>query len=400
MVRYVFVSLCLLLVMIVDIGVFCGGGEKEKQESRKRNTVDKDKASSRSKKIRFDVQQGDVTVSTASSLCSSENAVDIPSSDPTVREAVLPIFTTSGFADSLDTYGQEHVDDDDDERNIQNIMQTLTSQQQQTVCSSNDMLSGTWAPASALDTELDPMRLRLRQLRSYDGGALGMSSLDSTVTTTWPLQSSQAVGGSATTASTWSSSQVQWDHELVALNQRVDGMQQMMQQFISLVTPLMTQLNRQQQSNSRPDQDAPTLPLSTSETDSIRQLPTLTLQARNSRLGPAVRLRTTGTTTGTDNSRQMPTTTTDNLQTTTAAELAQQIQQLQRQQQALLAQWAYETQQWTGPDTLPTNLQVPNAGLTRPQLPTGLSGSFLSSPLLGRGALLPPLDSKIRKVST
>ena len=93
---YVFVSLCLLLVMIVDIGVFCGGGEKEKQESRKRNTVDKDKASSRSKKIRFDVQQGDVTVSTASSLCSSENAVDIPSSDPTVREAVLPILPHLG----------------------------------------------------------------------------------------------------------------------------------------------------------------------------------------------------------------------------------------------------------------------------------------------------------------
>ena len=383
MIRLVLVVL-LLLVLLVDVRI-CGGGDN-KEKSDKKRTAEKSSACDgrKAKKLRSVEQLDDREVS-----------VVVRDDDTMVRDR-----STSGIPQlaGLDVYspGRSHLqwaqsnvgfstadinmeDEDDDEAQIGNFMRSLHNVRR----GADNLLPGpsvsvldlpdsasapAWVPdLSAASSE--PLRLRLRQLRS--GDVTATASVGQDTTSTWSTQqdlSRQSLPSLPTRTSSFHPGGS--DAQLDLLNSRVDALQATLEQFIATVTPMVE--------------------------ENVRD--------RNRRLGPDVRLRTNSPTVLADALRHIPTTNahtgSDNslpTQTSTSQQLEQiqgQIRRLQLQQQALQTQqFAQQTGQATSQRaTLPRLGSVSNGGSVMAQLPLA---SSCSGSGFGAANPAPPLDKKI-----
>ena len=160
----------------------------------------------------------------------------------------------NGFGDHRsDAIRDEHFDDDE-ERQMHDFMLSLHTQPTAGSSPNPGTVDGsrdTWAPASNQVAD-DPMRLRLRQIRSYnDGGSLSASSLGPTLTSasivrpagstgfpTFASNQQQRLPASGNDPLTWSTTG-HHDTNLANLNQRMDQLQNILQQFVTAVTPLV-----------------------------------------------------------------------------------------------------------------------------------------------------------------
>ena len=335
----------------IDSWVLAGGGDRggdKPERKRLTNAVSTDKKSKKqrtSEELQHDFSVGNVN---------TDNTYLQPT-EHMASNALSSSLQADLIDDTITRPSQQYYRGDQDIDEEEQIHQFMTSLQSlrdvhesegSTACSyssvggvlePSDPSLATWVPS--LTATSDPMRLRLRSLRNSDVVSGSSSGLDTAVTWTTDGRAQRSVLGNQYGIPSLPTlpavtTQTQYQADLTALDQRMDGLQQMLTQLISTVIPLVQ--------------------------DNLRE--------RNQRLGPDVRLRTDSTTVINDALRQIPMTnahtlqaTTLPLQTSTAASQRQAGQQRlhhrQQQQQTL------QTQQLPQRATLPlTARQLPTDG--------------------------------------
>ena len=384
----------LVLWPIVIVSVSGGGGDKpERKRSNPEKSSSNQGVDKRSKKHKSD---GDGVGVLDGNIGTSSDPVDLAggavaatsSANFGERGVVIDTFG-NGFGGS-EAIRDEHFDDDE-ERQMHDFMLSLHSQPTSGSSPNPATVDGSrdsWAPASNQFTD-DPMRLRLRQIRTNnDGGSMGASSLGLPSTSSSIVRTAGSTGFSTFTSNqqqqllapgsaplTWSTTGHQ-DIGLAYLNQRMDQLQNVLEQFVTAVTPLVQR----------------------------------DIQDRNNRLGPDVRLRTTSPTVWADSIRQrLPLPTSHSLQTAqrghSTITTSQQLQDGQQSSQHLHGQQSHvfgQAQQLAVPNPLanrqplqpqinPNNFAVPSQPCLPLQDRSGLSSAMV--PFAGRSGL-PPLDNK------
>ena len=284
MVRWVTFMVCLLLV--VDVLVVGGVGDKEKKRSGAG-----DKSATGEKKPKKQRLAGE-----AEDRLTREDIMDtiLPEVGVQMDSQFLQFeqpYSSSGICVS-DDYGLD-AEDADDEARIDTFMHNLET--------GGDTASAGQHTVRFANTNTEPLRLRLRQLRSGDVTAVDASYTNTM--TTWstqqgnrrrPGEREENIPALPTTSSTVSHSDT--DGSLAALSRRVETLQEMMEQVIAVVTPMVHE----------------------------------NIQARNQRLGPDVRLRTNAPAVLTDALQQLPTTIAQTAGTTTQPQQTRTADRLQQ----------------------------------------------------------------------
>ena len=233
----------------MDAWVFGGGGDHKDKPDKKRpsSSVEKSGDSRKGKKQR-------VVGETDGREEGDDNCVMTR-----VLAAEVPQFAVGFEVESLDSRAQHNQggislatakEEEDEEESISNFMRSLDSLRQG-VEASNPSLSlplptqeqlTSWVPDSIRNAEQsvsEPLRLRLRQLRT--GTSTITSGRETSVS--WSTQQ-DGDRQSIPSLPTFSSATTSSTGDLMALNDRVDALQTMMEKFISVVSPWFKQINK------------------------------------------------------------------------------------------------------------------------------------------------------------